>query len=173
MTGEGHRGIFMKNIKRSRPHLPEGYIQDPGELLTWDFVEEKLTEAVHYWLCTVYPDGRPHVVPKWAVLVEGKIYFDGSPETRHAKNIAENPSLAIHLESGADAVIGEGKASAINNPPLDLREKVAKAYTKKYADLGYSPTPEMWEKGVLYEIRLAKALAWTAFMKNTTKFKFE
>ena len=76
-------------------------------------------------------------------------------------------------KSGADAVIGEGETSIINNPPQDLREKVAEAYTQKYADLGYSPTPEMWENGVLFEIRLIKALAWTAFMKDTTKFEFD
>ena len=64
------------------------------------------------------------------------------------------------------------QASAINNPPLDLREKVAEAYTQKYANLGYSPSPEMWENGVLYEIRLSKALAWKAFMKDSTKFEF-
>jgi len=162
----------MNDIKRSRPYLPDGYIQDPGDFLPWDFVEDKLTQAVHYWLCTIYPDGRPHVVPKWAVMIEGKIYFDGSPDTRHAKNIRANPSVAIHLESGADAVIGEGVTSIINNPPQDLRKKVAEAYTQKYADLGYSPTPEMWEDGVLFEIQLTKVLAWTAFMKDTSKFEF-
>ena len=70
-------------------------------------------------------------------------------------------------------MIGEGKASVIVNPPLDLREKVAKAYTQKYADLRYSSTPEMWENGVLYLIRLTKTLAWTAFMKDPTKFEFD
>ncbi len=160
-------------VKRSRPHFPQGYVQEPGELLEWNSVEDKLTKAVHYWLCTSYPDNKPHAVPKWAVMVEGKFYFDGSPETRHAKNITANPNVIIHLENGADVVIGEGKASAINNPPLDLREKVSVAYIQKYAALGYSPTPDMWENGVLYEICLSKVLAWTALMKDTTKFEFE
>jgi len=50
---------------------------------------QRLDEAKNYWLCSVPPDGRPHVIPKWAVWVDDKIYYDGSPQTRHAKNIAE------------------------------------------------------------------------------------
>jgi hypothetical protein len=163
----------MQNPRISRPKIPEDYIQDPGKLLSWSDVETRLGEAVHYWLCTVYPDGRPHVVPKWAVLVNGMFYFDGSPETRHAKNIALHPQVALHLESGAEAVICEGIATAILNPALNLREKAAEAYTQKYAEMGYSPTQEMWENGVLFEIRLKKVLAWTALMKNATKFEFD
>jgi hypothetical protein len=90
----------MPSIKIIRPTFPEGYVLDPKALLTWAHVVQRLTEARHYWLCSVRPDGRPHVAPRWAVWIEDRLYYDGSPETRHARNIAANPRVALHLESG-------------------------------------------------------------------------
>ena len=49
----------MENPNTSRPTIPDGYIQDPGKLMSWSFVETKLSEAIHYWICTVYPDADP------------------------------------------------------------------------------------------------------------------
>ena len=159
--------------KITRPHFPKGYVENPKSLLTWSHLEQKLTDAVNYWLCTVHPDGRPHAIPKWAVLVDGKIYFDGSPETRHAKNIAENPQVTLHLESGSDVVIVEGEAVELQQPTCELGAKIARAYTKKYAELGYSPEPNQWDNGGLFKITLRKALAWTNFTEDPTKFVFE
>jgi hypothetical protein len=82
----------MAEPKVTRPHFPPGYVDHPSGHVAWAWVEERLDQAVHYWLCTVRPDGRPHAVPKWAVWVDGSIYFDGSPETLHARNLARNPA---------------------------------------------------------------------------------
>ncbi len=70
-------------------------------------------------------------------------------------------------------MISEGEVAAIYNPPPDLREKIAEVYTQKYAGLRYSLTPEVWGSGVLFEIRIIKALVWRAFMKDVTKFDFD
>lgn len=156
----------------TRPHFPKGYIEDPKSLLPWSHVKDKLTDAIHYWLCTVRPDGRPHTIPKWAVMVDGKLYFDGSPKTRHAKNIANNSNVSIHLESGSNVVIAEGRTVEVSSPPVELGKKIASAYVKKYASLGYSPKPNQWDKGGLFEITLTTALAWTDFTIDPTKFKF-
>jgi nitroimidazol reductase NimA-like FMN-containing flavoprotein (pyridoxamine 5'-phosphate oxidase superfamily) len=133
-------------------------------------VEAQLQDAVHYWLCTVRADGRPHAVPKWAVWVEGKIYFDGSPETRHARNLALNPAVVIHLESGEQAVIVEGLARAIDKPAVELAGMVAAAYRRKYAGLGYAPKQTQWDAGGLFEIGPRVVLAWTKFTEDPTKF---
>jgi nitroimidazol reductase NimA-like FMN-containing flavoprotein (pyridoxamine 5'-phosphate oxidase superfamily) len=85
-------------------------------------------------VCSVRPDGRPHAVPKWAVYVDGRIYFDGSPQTRHARNLALNPAVVLHLESGERAVIVEGSGRAIDRPPSDLALRLVQAYGRKYAD---------------------------------------
>src|SRR5437879_2492323 len=101
----------MDAPKISRPTFPKGYVNNPVSYLTWDWVAAQLTESKHYWLCSVRPPmpeapgGRPHVVPRWGVFIDNKFYYDGSPETRHARNIMENPYVTLNLESGAKAII--------------------------------------------------------------------
>ncbi len=154
----------------SRPTFPPGYVDHPSEHVAWDWVEQQLRDAVHYWLCSVRPDGRPHAIPKWAVYVDGRIYFDGSPQTRHARNLARNPEVVLHLESGERAVIVEGSGRAIDRPSADLALRVAEAYRRKYAALGYSPEPGQWDDGGLFEIAPRVILAWTKFSEDPTKF---
>jgi len=163
----------MDQPKIVRPHFPKGYVDDPKSLLPWSHVVKKLTHAINYWLCSVNPNGRPHTVPKWAVMVADKIYYDGSPETRHAKNTAINPYVSFHLEDGSDVVIINGKVVELEQSPLELREKIANAYTEKYAKLGYSPKPSFWENGGLYLLSIQSVLAWTSFAEDPTKFIFE
>ena len=128
----------MTSPKVTRPTFPKGYVDKPASFLTWEWVETQLTESKHYWLCSVRPNGKPHVVPRWCVYVDGKIYYDGSPETRHARNIEENPHIAVHLESGSEAIILEGIAKAAGKPSPELGKKLSKAY-KKYKEFGYAP----------------------------------
>lgn len=163
----------MTSPKITRPHFPQGYVDKPKKLLAWSEVEGQLSEAIHYWLCSVRPNGRPHVIPKWGVWVDDCFYFDGSPETRHARNIADNPHVAVHLESGEKAVILEGTAHAVSRPSPELAEKVAQAYKAKYAALGYAPEPNQWDNGGLFEIVPHTVIAWTSFTQDPTKFIFD
>jgi hypothetical protein len=163
----------MKQPQILRPRFPEGYVDHPKALLTWKRVEEKLAAARNYWLCTVRPDGRPHAVPKWGVWVDDMIYFDGSPETRHARNIRRNPSVTVHLESGDEVVIVDGIMRASPRPSPELGKKLARAYAAKYAGLGYAPRPDQWDGGGLYEVIPQTALAWTKFTDDPTKFILE
>ena len=160
----------MTQLKISRPRFPEGYVDHPKALLTWDHVEQRLTVAKNYWLSTVRPTGRPHAIPVWAVWVEGRLYFDGSPETRHARNIAKNPHVCLHLESGDDVIILEGVAQPSPRPSAELGTKLAQAYAVKYATLGYTPQPNQWDQGGLFEIVPDTVLAWTKFTDDPTRF---
>lgn len=150
----------------TRPYFPKGYVENPKKTLPWSHVEQRLTDAKHYWLCSVRPNGRPHAIPKWAVWVNGRIYFDGSPETRHAKNIAENPYVSVHLESGEDVVIVEGTAKAVVKPSRELGIQVAQAYTTKYATMGYAPDPNQWDNGGCSRLRSTKSLRGQASRKT-------
>ena len=54
----------------SRPHMPGYGIAGPREgsgLLPWSWAVQRLTASHDYWLATVCPDGRPHVMPVWGV----------------------------------------------------------------------------------------------------------
>ena len=155
-----------------RPRFPDGYLEAPKSLLEWKTVEKRLTEAVNYWVCSVTPDGRPHAVPKWGVWVKGCFYFDGSSETKHARNLAANPAISVHLESGEQAVILNGKCQALACPDQHLAEQAAAEYRRKYSSLGYAPQPEQWNLGGLFEVTPLSVIAWTQFTENPTKFIF-
>lgn len=163
----------MKTPEAIRPHFPVGYIEGAKSFVAWEQIQERLADAVNYWLCTVRPNGRPHAIPKWAVYVAEKIYFDGSPETRHARNLVAQPAVTLHLESGSDVVIVDGMARAVDRPDPTLAESIAQAYRAKYAALGYAPTADDWNNGGLFEITPYTVIAWTQFNENPTKFVLE
>ena len=72
------------------------------------------------------------------------------------KNIAANPEVAVHLESGDEVVILEGRATAMAAPPpRELTERLSGAYTAKYAAHDYAPKPDQWDGGGLYVVTLA------------------
>jgi hypothetical protein len=157
-----------------RPHLPRDYgVPTSGEgLLPWSHATERLERAVNYWVGTTRPDGRPHATPIWGVWLDGTLYFDGSPETRRGRNLAANPSVVVHLESGSDVVILEGAAHQIAGPDRLLALRLAEAYSAKYAALGYAPGPDTWNAGGLYAVRPHTAFAWTSFPQDMTRWRF-
>ena len=161
----------MEPTKITRPKFPKGYVDKPVSYLTWDWVATRLTESKHYWVCSVRPDGRPHVVPRWCVYVDGRIYYDGSPETRHAINIGSNPNVTVHLENGWEAVILEGTSKMAGKPSPDLGKKLAQAY-KNYKEYGYTPGPNSWDEGGLFVFTPRQCIAWSTFNENPTKFIF-
>ena len=162
----------MASPKVTRPKFPKGYVDNPKSFLTWDWVAARLTESQHYWLCSVRPNRKPHVVPRWCVYVDGKIYYDGSPETRHARNIEKNPNISLHLESGSEAIILEGIAEPAGKPSPELGKKLSQAY-KKYKEFGYAPKPNAWDEGGLFVFTLRQCIAWSNFTQDPTKFIFE
>ncbi len=163
----------MSQPQATRPYFPEGYLENPKGMVPWGYIEQRLTAAKNYWICSVRPNGKPHAIPVWAVWVDGCIYFDGSPETRHAQNIARNPNVAVHLESGDDVLIVEGTVQILKTAAPGLGKKLAQAYTTKYVDEGYSPQPDQWDNGGLFQVRPQMVLAWTKFTDDPTKFVLE
>lgn len=160
--------------KPSRPHIPDyGIPNDDVGMLPWSHVVQRMQDSVNYWISTANQAGQPHATPVWGVWLEGKFYFDGSPKTRRGRDLADNPRVSIHLEDGTSAVILEGKAHEIKEPPLGLREKLSAAYSAKYAERGYEPGPETWESGGVYLFSPHVAFAWTDFPKDTTRWHFK
>ena len=163
----------MKTPKIARPKLPKGYVDSPVAYVDWSWVVEQMTNAENYWLSSVRPDGRPHVVPRWGAFMDSRFYYDGSPETRHARNISENPHVTLHLESGSQVVIMEGASKPADKPDPEFAQRLAKEISRKYASQGYSPEPKQWDEGGLYVFTPTQCLAWTSFFENPTKFVFE
>ena len=157
----------------SRPHIPGYGIPETEEgLLPWSHVTEQLTNAAHYWVDTTGPNGEPHATPIWGAFVDGTLYFEGGPGTRRGRNLAANPRVAVHLESGWSPVMVEGTAEEIKDPPPELANKLVESMAAKYEPYNYRPEPDQWKEGGLYAVRPRVVFAWTEFSKDPTRFTF-
>jgi PPOX class probable F420-dependent enzyme len=154
-----------------RPGLDPSYGISTAEegLLPWSWVSEQMERSRNYWVCTTRPDGRPHAMPVWGVWVDDTLWFSTGDGSVKARNLAADPRVAVHLESGDDAVMLEGTAE---RPSLDadVHHRVTTAYGAKYdmtADL--LPGPEGW-----YALRASRAFAWQErdFPNTATRWRF-
>src|SRR3954447_25340622 len=68
-----------------------------------------------YWLTTVRPDGRPHIVPVGAVWLEGALYFTTGQGTRKEKNIAQNAHCAVAFDVPGYNMVFEGNAAKVTD----------------------------------------------------------
>jgi Pyridoxamine 5'-phosphate oxidase len=166
-----------ERVRTSRPQMPEGYGVDTATIYEdWPTVEERLREATEYWLATTRADGRPHVIPRWGIWLDGRLWYDGSPQTLHARNLALNPACALHLESGSTVTIVEGSSLASSPVAGELGERVSAEYRRKYEARGYAPGPDSWSDEIAGGMRIltpVKALAWSKFPDDLTRFDFE
>ncbi len=160
-------------LKTGRPHVPGYGIPETVEgALPWSHVAERMAGALNYWIGTTDPEGRPHATPVWGVWVDGTLYFDGSPQTRRGRNLAANPAVVVHLESGSDVVIIQGEAHEIHGPERALAVRLADEYTRKYQPQGYTANPDSWANGGLYRVTPRRAFAWSQFPKDATRWEF-
>jgi general stress protein 26 len=153
------------------PHVPSMYGLKPRmQYLPFSHAEARLTNSRNYWICTARPDGRPHSIPVWGFWVDGALFFGTARASRKARNLAQNPAVSIHLESGDDVIILEGNAVEVDLtdksrlPPLDAASRA------KYK-MPLMATPEV----VLYSVRPRVVLAWTEnnFPNNATRWQFD
>jgi len=164
-----------RKYRKGRPVTPDGYgiPKSKKGLLPWSFVDERMSAARNYWIGTVRPDGRPHAMPVWGVWLDGLLYIEGSSQTRRSRNLAHNPAVAVHLESGDQVVIIEGEAREVGKPDPQLATRLSQAYSTKYDYANYHPGPNSWDNGGLHAIEPHVVFAWSSFPKDTTRWELE
>jgi hypothetical protein len=96
----------------------------------WAQAREGLADMRRYWLTTVRPDRRPHVMPLFAVWLDGAIYFTASNASRKARNLQRDPHCVISAGAEALDLVVEGQAVKVRDEAT-LR-RVAAAYAAKY-----------------------------------------
>lgn len=132
-------------------------------MLDWGWAEERLTRARNYWIGTTDDDGAPAAAPVWGVWFEGAVYFGTNPRSRKGKNLARDPRVVIHLESGDEVVTLHGQIER-ETLPLEALD----AYASKY---DYRPAvTEGW-----FVLRPRLAVAWVErdYPKTATRFDFD
>ena len=128
--------------------------------LSWPEIAARLTAARNYWLCTTTPSGAPHAAPVWGVVTGHILYLYSERGTVKARNLAADPRVVVHLESGEDVVIVRGTAED-QGAPAAVPEVVA-ALSAKYSGEGnqqYLPDADP-DFDVVYAIRPQSAMMW-------------
>ena len=80
----------------------------------------RLREEIIGWLVTVRADGTPQPSPIWFLWEDETFLIYSRPATPKLRNIAQNPRVAINLDSaegGDDIVIVSGEAHVSDDPP--------------------------------------------------------
>lgn len=166
--------INRQPIRADRPQMPAGYeipLTPPNtDKYPWAGVVEQLIAARNYWVCTTYPDGRPHAMPVWGLWLNDAVYFSSDPNARRSRNLSHNPHVIIHLESGDNVVILEGVIGVVFN--RDLPAAYADDYEAKY---NFRPDTSKADEPGAYFLRPQKVLTWleSDFHGSAVRWHFE
>jgi nitroimidazol reductase NimA-like FMN-containing flavoprotein (pyridoxamine 5'-phosphate oxidase superfamily) len=139
-------------------------------MLPWETVREQLTTSRNYWIISTRPDGKPHAAPVWGLWLDEAFYFSTDPKSRKGKNIVASPEIVMHLESGDDVVILEGRLEEVTD--TDELNRFADAYEAKY-EFRPDVTDPQW--GIYYKLKARLAFAWREkdFPTSATRWVFE
>ena len=169
MATKTSRKATAKEPKAGRPIMPALYGMGKAKkgTMKWSDVDRRLTSSRNYRICTTRADGRPHAMPVWGFWFDGQVIFGTARATLKAKNIARNPNVVIHLESGDDAVILECAIEELELNDPGLRKRLDALSVKKYK----MPLMIMPES-IIYHARPKVVLAWREkdFPKSATRW---
>ena len=136
-------------------------------LLEWDFVAKRMSEATYYWIATADANGQPHTVPLWGIWYKNRVHFDGHPKIRWARNLIQNPQIAVHVPNAQEVVIIEGRAQIIEDDDIDEAtwHILDSTYQTKYKTAVGSP---------YWVVIPQKVIAWDAQrLDHMTRWLFE
>lgn len=156
--------------KAERPDLAASYgiSPDADGLMSWPDVAARLAGARNYWIGTTRPDGRPHCVPVWGVWLGAALHFGTDATAVKSRNLRSGSPIIVHLESGDDAVMLEGRAERVTDPKV--MDQIAEAYVAKYGIdvVGDQSGADFWR------VVADKCLAWgeATFPTTATRFTF-
>ena len=158
----------MELRRRRPPFRGYGVPEDEVGMLSWSWAAERLAEARNYWVSTTRPDGRPHAMPVWGVWLEDAFVFGSGSDSAKSRNLATNPEIVVHLESGDETVILEGRAEPVLEAELERR--IDEAYAPKY-----DWKPDDGDTTPWWRVSPRRAYAWTerGYPGDATEFLFE
>jgi PPOX class probable F420-dependent enzyme len=140
-------------------------------LLTWEEARRRLTTARNFWLATVRPDGRPHLMPVWAVWHEDALWFSSSLGSRKIRNLLAEPRCSLSTEDGNHPVVVEGRAEIVTD--LDRIAAFLAASNAKYqVDYGLDFLNPAVNATVRVEPDWAFALDEETFTTSPTRWNF-
>lgn len=162
----------MTEPRADRPHMPGYGILGPDEgtgLLPWSWAEERLVRSHDFWLATAWPDGRPHVMPVWAVWTNGALWFSSSPGSRKARNLERDPRCVATTDDALEPVVVEGSATLVRD--TTAVRAFTDAVNSKY---GTETDVEFFAENALYRLDATRAIGLTEsdFAGSPTRWTF-
>ncbi|GIJ28160.1 hypothetical protein Vqi01_33220 [Micromonospora qiuiae] len=99
-------------------------IRAPGAEVLARLERERLV-----WLCTLRPDGSPHLTPVWFLYLDHEWWIGTGERNRKVRNIATDPRVSLALPDGDAPVVAEGAASIVRQPfPPDVVAALRRRY---------------------------------------------
>jgi hypothetical protein len=147
-------------------------------MLPWSWAQVRLEQSHDYWVASVRPDGRPHVMPVWGAFYDGCLWFSSDLGSRKARNLKTEPRCVVTTDDPLEPVVVEGVAEVVYD------RAVTSAYVDairiKYADewVAESFTVDFFDAnlggGGTYKVTLNSvfALKESEFSTSPTKWVF-
>ncbi|HVM56051.1 MAG TPA: pyridoxamine 5'-phosphate oxidase family protein [Gaiellaceae bacterium] len=151
-------------MRRSRPRF-SGYGISTNEegMLPWSWADERLAAAHNYWVATASAGRGPAAKPVWGLWRDGVFVFNTGERSRTALDLAADPRVVVHLESGDEVVVLEGSVEVVAGSA-----ELSDAYDAKYSFR--VPDGSSW-----YGLRPRRAFAWREkdYPQSATRFDFD
>lgn len=111
-----------------------GVPSDPSGALPWGWAQERLVANRNYWVVTASASARPHALPVWGVWVTDtdRFWFSCSPNSRKARNIAQNPQCAVTVDDTVECISVEGRARRVDPSTEAAADAAIAQYLVKY-----------------------------------------
>ena len=158
----------MADPKRSRPYMPGYGLLDAAQ--SW--AVERLERSHDYWVATIRPDGRPHVMPVWGIWLEDAVWFSSSRGSRKARNLDANPNCTITTDNAYEPVIVEGAGVGFTDLSTITRFVAAinQKYTTDYSVDFFDP-----DRNACFQVRPTWAFGLTEsdFTGSPTRWIFQ
>lgn len=119
-----------------------------------EVVLRRLDQAQVAWLCTLRPDGSPHLTPVWFWFQDPRWWVSTAARNVKVANVAVDTRVSLALPDGTSPVVAEGTAAIHwRDPPIE----VVAAFAAKYE--GWDITDEAPDgPRVLLEVSVSRWL---------------
>ena len=155
--------------------MPGYGVRPAGEgtgLLPWSWAEERLISSRNYWVTTLWPDGRPHLMPVWGMWHQGSFWFSTSKPSRKARNLSADPRCTVATEDAANPVVVEGLAELVTDRD-DLATMLALENAKYATEYGIETLDPAVNSTFRVRPRWVFGLRSDDFTGSPTRWDFE
>lgn len=85
----------------------------------------------NYWVATVWPDGRPHVMPDWGLWKDDSAWFSSGVRSRKSRNLRADARCVVTTDDAMEPVVVEGVAEVVRD--VGAIEQMVSLVNEKYS----------------------------------------